>query len=98
MDLEDKGYKVTRAQLERAPTCFFNSLRESWMLRIDWNTGDSSTDIRVFRSSFTFDNKLHIGKVTLSDVQKLCESAQIKGGHERTWAFARRSSVSLTDC
>jgi hypothetical protein len=34
-------------------TCRLSSLSESWMLRTDWKTGDSSTDIRVFRSSFT---------------------------------------------
>ena len=34
-------------------TCLFNSLRLSWMLRIDWNTGLSNTEMRALRSAPT---------------------------------------------
>ena len=64
------------------------------MLRMDWNTGDSSTEIRVFRSSFTFENKFDAPKA----INRNSVQLPGKAGHERTWAFALRSSVSLTDC
>ena len=39
--------------LFKSLTCLFNSLRLSWMLRIDWNTGLSKTEMRALRSAPT---------------------------------------------